>query len=60
MGLGMTPAWSTTSLARVGEDGGTQRGLTVVWNDDVEALRKTRRWHELRGGRRRRGLQGNF
>jgi hypothetical protein len=51
MGLGTAPAWSMTSLARVGEDGGAQRGSTVVWNDDVEALGKTRRWHELRGGR---------
>jgi hypothetical protein len=29
-------------------------------DDGAAALGKTRRWHEIHGGRRRRGLHGNF
>jgi hypothetical protein len=37
-GLGTVPTWSTTSPARIGEDGG---GLTMVRNDGAEAPRRT-------------------
>jgi hypothetical protein len=41
-GLGTAHAWSTASLAQVGEDGGVLRGSTVVGNDGTESPRRTR------------------
>jgi hypothetical protein len=49
VGLGTMPVWSMAPPARVWEDGGVQRGSTIIENNSVEALRRTQRW---RGGAR--------
>jgi hypothetical protein len=44
MGLRTATAWSTASSTRVGEDGGAQRGSTMVGNDGFgEVLTMARR-----------------